>query len=95
MRKSRPFVAVTSILAIGSAVLFGAVPALAYVACNSSGDCWRTGSKTHFEGVIVTYHDDDWWDTHKTDAQYHWHESDADHRPDHGYWRKGAWVGGL
>ncbi len=95
MRASKPFVALSSVLAIGCAALFGAAPALAYVACNGSGDCWHTGSKTHYEGVIVTYHNDDWWDTHKADAQYHWHESDADHRADHGYWRNGAWIGGL
>jgi hypothetical protein len=92
MHSSKSLVAVMSLLVLG---FFTAAPASAYVACNSSGDCWRTGSKTHYEGVIVTYHDDDWWDSHKADAQYHWHEADADHRSDHGYWRNGAWVGGL
>jgi hypothetical protein len=95
MRAPKSFVAVSSFLAVGCAVLFNGAPALAYVACNSNGDCWHTGSKMQWSAVIVTYHDDNWWDTHKTDAQYHWHDADAEHRWEHGYWRNGTWYGGF
>ncbi|HXB52100.1 MAG TPA: hypothetical protein VNU69_05005 [Rhizomicrobium sp.] len=94
MRLSKSVVALSSLLAIGSAVLF-TVPASAMVACNHDGDCWRTGSKVQYSGVILSFHDDSWWDEHKSDAQFHWHDADTDHRWEHGYWKGGNWVGGY
>ena|ERR1700721_678082 len=90
MRVSRYLVA--SVLALGCGVLVGAAPALAYTACSSNGDCWHTGSKVQFSGVILSFHDDSWWDAHKGDAQYHWHEPDTDHDWHIGYWNKGTWY---
>ena len=95
MRAQKFLMTFSSVLVIGAAALFIAAPASAYVACNHDGDCWQTGSKTEYSGVILSYHEDSWWDAHKSDAQYHWHDADADHRPDHGYWKKGQWYGGL
>jgi hypothetical protein len=95
MRAPKLLVAISSVLALGSGVLLSATPASAYVACNSNGDCWRTGSKMHWSGVVLSYHDDDWWDVHKADPQYHWHDEDTDHRWEHGYWKSGTWVGGF
>ena len=87
---------VAAIMALGCGVVFGAMPASAYVACNRAGDCWHTGSKTlDWSGVILTYHDDDWWDAHKGDAQYRLHEADAQHDWQRGYWRDGKWHGGF
>lgn len=94
MRVSKSLVAVSSILALGS-VLFTVAPASAFVACNHDGDCWRTGTKVEYSGVILSFHDDNWWDAHKGDAQYHWHDNDAEHNWQHGYWKGGAWYGGL
>ena len=95
MRASKSFVAGCSVLAICSATFFSAVPASAYVACNKYGDCWRTGTKVEWAGVILSFHDDSWWDEHKADAQYHWHDEDAGHHWNHGYWRDGKWYGGF
>ena len=84
-----------SVLAVGAAVLLSAAPASAMVACNHDGDCWRTGTKVQYSGVLLSFHEDSWWDEHKTDAQYHWHDADTEHRWEHGYWKGGAWVGGY
>lgn len=92
MRVSKSLIA-ASVLAIGCAVF--AAPASALVACNHNGDCWRTGTKVEYSGVILSFHDDSWWDAHKGEAQYHWHDNDAEHNWQHGYWKGGAWVGGL
>ena len=63
---------------------------------NRTGDCWHAGSKTlDWSGVMLTYHDDDWWDAHKGDAQFRLHESDAQHDWQRGYWRDGKWHGGF
>ena len=95
MRTSKSLVAVWSGLGLGCAVLFSSAPALAYVACNTGGDCWHTGSKVRSSGAILTFHDDSWWDAHKGDAQYHWHDADAQHNWQHGYWANGVWNGGF
>ena len=96
MRIPKSLVAVSSGLALGCAVLFSSAPASAYVVCNSNGDCWHTGSKTlDWTGVILKFHDDDWWDAHKGDAQYNFHDSDAQHNWEQGYWRKGEWRRGF
>jgi hypothetical protein len=91
MCKSKSLLAVLSVLAFGSVFIFSAVPASAYVACNTSGDCWHTGTKVQWSGVILSFHDDNWWDAHKVDAQYHWHDADAQHNWQHGYWNNGVW----
>jgi hypothetical protein len=96
MRLSKSLVAVSSGLVLGCAVFFSAAPALAYVACNRDGDCWHTGSKTlDWSAVTLKYHDDDWWDAHKGDAQYHFHDTDAQHNWEQGYWSKGEWRRGF
>lgn len=95
MRASKSIVAISSALALGYAIFFEAAPALAYVACNHDGDCWQTGTKVHYDGVLLSFHDDSWWDARKNAPQYHWHDADAKHRWQHGYWRNGQWYGGL
>jgi hypothetical protein len=98
MRLSKSLAAISAGLAICCAVFLSAVPASAYVVCNgsSSGDCWHTGSKSlDWSGVALKYHDDDWWDAHKGDAQYHFHDNDAEHQWEQGYWRKGEWRRGF
>ena len=88
MRASMFFVALPII-----AVIASVAPASAYVACNSNGDCWKTGSKSlDWTGVILKYHDDEWWDTNKGNAELHFHDADSDHQWQRGYWRKGKWV---
>jgi hypothetical protein len=90
MRAPQSFAAVSSAIALGCAVIFGAAPALAYTACNG-GDCWHTDSKVHYSGVKLSFHNDKWADSHKSDANYHWHEADADHDSAQGYWNNGEW----
>ena len=83
-----------SVLALGCGVLFSASPAVAYVACNSDHDCWQTNSKAlEWTGLVLTYHNDDWWDAHKGDAKYRLHDADAQHNSQKGYWSKGQWRG--
>ena len=91
MPKSKPLFGLASILALGCALFFSAAPAAAYTACNRGGDCWHTDSKEHFRGVKLSYHNDKWADSHKSDAKYHWHDADANHDAHHGYWNKGEW----
>ena len=79
------------VLALGCAVLFSSAPALAYTACNRGGDCWHTDNRVKFSGVKLTFHNDKWADAHKSNAKYRWHETDADHDAQHGYWNKGEW----
>jgi len=45
----------------------------------------------NYPDVKLTFHDDKWQDAHKSDAQYHWHEAEADHDAAHGYWNNGEW----
>jgi hypothetical protein len=82
---------VSSALALGCAAIIFSAPASAYTACHSSGDCWHADSKAHFKGEKVSYHKDNWWDAHKSDTHYHWHEADKDHDANHGYWKGGEW----
>ena len=91
MYAPKSLAAVSSALALGCAMLFSAVPASAYTACNGNGDCWHTDSRVHYPHVKLSFHNDKWWDSHKSDAQYHWHEADADHDWHHGYWNNGEW----
>ena len=91
MRTRTSLVGIASTLVLGCAILASAVPATAYTACHSSGDCWHTDSKVHFKGARISYHEDSWWDAHKSNARYHWHETDNDHDWHHGYWKAGEW----
>lgn len=65
--------------------------ASAYVACNRFGDCWHTDSRVHFPHVRLNFHPDTWWDHHKTNGRYTWHEVDGGHDWHHGYWDHGTW----
>jgi hypothetical protein len=65
--------------------------ASAYVACNRFGDCWHTDTRVHFPGVRLTFHPDNWWDHHKTNHRYTWHDLDTGHDWHHGYWDHGTW----
>ena len=86
--------ALASAIAIGSTLCLFSAPASAYVACNKDGDCWHTDSQVNFPGVTLSFHDDKWWDTNRTDSQYHWHDADNDHDWHHGYWSRGEWHTG-
>lgn len=65
--------------------------ASAYVACNRVGDCWHTDTRVHFPGVRLIFHPDSWWDHHKADHHYNWHDSDTGRDWHHGYWDHGTW----
>ena len=82
-------VILASALAAASSLV--AVPASAYTACNKEGDCWHTDTRVHFPHVSLSFHNDKWWDAHKTNARYHWHDTDNDHDSHHGYWAHGEW----
>ena len=66
-------------------------PASAYTACNRNGDCWHTDTRVHFPGVTLNFHNDKWWDVHRDNARYHWHDMDTAHDWHHGYWSHGEW----
>jgi hypothetical protein len=91
MRIQKSLFAISSVLALGCAGLFISAPASAYTTCNSNGDCWHTDTRVSYPDVKFNYHDDKWADSHKTDAQYHWHDADADHDGAKGYWNNGEW----
>ena len=65
-------------LAVGSVAAM-AQSASAYVVCNRFGDCWHTDSRVHFPHVSLTFHADNWWDHHKNNRHYTWHEIDNSH----------------
>ena len=95
MRPSKILIVrIASAAALGSALLLAAVPASAYTACNSEGDCWHTDSRVSFPGVTLSFHDDKWRDAHKDDAHMRWHDADNDHDWHHGYWTNGEWHPG-
>lgn len=83
-----------SLLATASGLFLTAAPASAYTACNRDGDCWHTESRVHFPGVTLSFHKDNWWDANRSNARYHWHETDNSHDWHHGYWRGGEWHSG-
>jgi hypothetical protein len=68
-------------------------PASAYVACSHHSDCWHTDTRIHFPGFSLTFHPDNWWDRHRRNHHYRWHEVDRDHDWRHGYWIAGRWHG--
>ena len=81
---------------LATAIAFGTIaatsaPASAYVVCNRVGDCWHTDSRVHFRGVRLTFHPDSWWNRHKSNHHYTWHEVDTGHDWHHGYWERGTW----
>ena len=61
-----------------------AAPASAYVTCNRQGDCWHVETRLHFPGVTLSFHDDSWWERHRHDRHYSWHDLDNDHDPTKG-----------
>lgn len=65
--------------------------AAAYVVCNRAGDCWHTDRRVHFPHVRLIFHSDHWWDRHKANHRYTWHDFDGDHDWHHGYWDHGTW----
>jgi len=65
--------------------------AAAYVVCNRFGDCWHADKRIHFPHVRLIFHSDGWWDHHKANRHYIWHEIDGDHDWHHGYWDHGRW----
>lgn len=68
-----------------AAVAAMAVPASAYVACNSRGDCWHTSERYDYRpGWHIRIHDDDW---KLRGHHYRWREHEG-----RGYWRGGVWV---
>jgi hypothetical protein len=77
-------------LAAGLGMTFAA-PASAYVTCNRQGDCWHVETRLHFPGVTLSFHDDSWWERHRHDRHYSWHDFDNDHDWHHGYWDHGEW----
>jgi hypothetical protein len=83
--------ALASALAAASALSLAAAPAAAYTVCNRDGDCWHTDTRVHFPHVRLSFHNDKWWDAHRNNARYHWHDMDNDHDWHHGYWSHGEW----
>lgn len=96
MQSSRkPLTRAFAACALGGSLLLAATgSASAIITCNSNGDCWRTETRVTYPDVTFAYHDDPWWETHKTEKTYVWHETDADHDWHHGYWMKGEWHSG-
>jgi hypothetical protein len=45
----------------------------------------------HFPHVRLTFHPDSWWERHKINRHYTWHEIDGGHDWRHGYWDHGIW----
>jgi hypothetical protein len=74
-----------------SGVAATAGSASAYVVCNRFGDCWHTDSRVHFPHVRLTFHPDSWWERHKLNRHYTWHDVDSNHDWHHGYWDHGTW----
>src|SRR5882757_10264008 len=86
-QKLIPRVIAASLLSGGLLIAAGG-PASAMITCNSNGDCWRTETRITYPNVTFTYHDDPWWEAHKTERTYVFHDTDADHDWHHGYWMK-------
>lgn len=84
----QPLLAAT--LALGG-LSIAAGSASAYVACNRFGDCWHTDTRVHFPHVRLSFHNEKWWERHRTNSRYTWHETDSSHDWHHGYWDHGTW----
>lgn len=83
-------------LGMGAVVVAGAIAAtssaaLADVACNKWGECWKVGERyTTYPGDIgVQFYSDTDWPAWKAHHHVHWYPDRAD---DHGYWSHGKWV---
>jgi hypothetical protein len=95
MRKFHIALGLSSLLVTAGAALM--VPTISsaqtvertYVACNSSGDCWRV-HKMYAYGADrpITYYNDDWYAAHEHDEHIHWRSDPAD---DRGYYVDGEW----
>ena len=72
----------------GGVLAMSSVPALADMACNRFGECWRVHDHyTNYPADLgVVFHDDAWRDHHR--HGYHWR---TDRPDDHGYYNHGAW----
>jgi hypothetical protein len=85
--------AVTSLL--GAVAGSAAMPTVAsaqeghsYVACNTYGDCWRVHDRYAYgPSAPITYYNDDWYETHRSDEHIHWM---ADPDNDRGYYDRGG-----
>jgi hypothetical protein len=61
-----------------------------YVACNRDGECWRVHRLYAYgEDAPITYHNSDWYETHRSDQHVRWLSDPAD---DRGYYEQdGRW----
>jgi len=92
MASSKRLLATASFVIILSGILLGpSLSAFAYTACNREGDCWHTDTRVHFPGVKLSFHNDKWADSHRSNSHYKWHDTDNDHDWHHGYWSHGEW----
>ena len=95
MRSFKTTISTAAFAAIVAAgVLSAATPASAYTTCNREGDCWHTDTRVHFPGVTLSFHNNKWADSHRSDSKYRWHETDNDHDWHKGYWANGEWHPG-
>jgi hypothetical protein len=67
---------------------YSTIGASAYVACNSSGDCWHTDTRPRVPGVSLRIHPDDWYFHQTWGADRHF----RDYHTGRGYYRGGIWV---
>lgn len=94
MRKFNTALSLSALLALACAFVPTASSAQtedrSYVACNSSGDCWRVHHMYAYgESAPVTYYNGDWYDAHRADEHVRWV---ADPSDDRGYYeRDGRW----
>jgi hypothetical protein len=94
MKKFHVALGLGSLLAIAGVIAptaSGAQPVEgSYVACNSSGACWRVHHLYAYgEAAPITYHNTDWYDAHRSDEHVRWVSDPSD---DRGYYeRDGRW----
>ena len=78
--------------ALATGALAGmAIPASAYIACNSDGDCWHVDSRYAARPALrFDDHPDDWY------FHREWRDNDRPrwrtYHEGRGYWRGGVWV---
>jgi hypothetical protein len=89
MRRFKQVLLAAAIALGGIATTAGS--ASAYVVCNRFGDCWHTDTRVHFPHVRLTFHPDNWWERHKINRHYTWHDTAGGHDWRHGYWDHGIW----
>ncbi len=78
-----------AIVAAGATVALSSV-ASAEIVCNRDGDCWHTAQRysEYPTALGIQFYSDEWRDSHRTDARYHWRD---DQKDDHGYYQSGEW----